>query len=295
MLKNKPGVSIVNLDKMTYAGLSENVADIESDPRYRFIKADILDYLPVKDAMEGADVVVHFAAETHVDRSIIDPSDFVLTNVQGTYHLLEAAKQASVKRFIYISTEEVYGSLGTSGYFTESSPLLPNSPYSASKAGADSLSRAYHKTYGLPVIITRCSNNYGSCQYPEKLIPLMIKRALSNEKLPVYGDGDHVRDWIFVEDHCEALLRIIEGGKIGEVYNIGSRNERKNIDLVKMILKMMGKPESLISFVEDRPGHDQRYAIDASKIEKELGWKPRISFEEGLRRTVEWYVKKWTD
>ncbi|MDI3281118.1 MAG: dTDP-glucose 4,6-dehydratase, partial [Bacillota bacterium] len=244
---------------------------------------------------EGVDVIVNFAAESHVDRSIEEPGVFIRTNVAGTQVLLDAARRYGVPLFVQISTDEVYGSLGPAGAFTEETPLAPNSPYSASKAGADLLVRAYHHTYGLPAIITRCSNNYGPYQFPEKLIPLMITNALADEPLPVYGDGLHVRDWLYVEDHCRALDLVLEKGRPGEVYNIGGAGERTNLEVVRAILRLLGKPESLIRFVKDRPGHDRRYAMDASKIRRELGWAPRYSFEEGLRRTVQWYLehRRW--
>jgi dTDP-glucose 4,6-dehydratase len=241
---------------------------------------------------QGVNAIVNFAAESHVDRSIVDPSAFMKTNVFGTFFLLEAVRKVFPNqqiRFLHISTDEVYGSLGETGAFTEETPLAPNSPYSASKTAADLLVRAYHHTYGIPVLITRCSNNYGPYQFPEKLIPLMISNAIENKELPIYGDGMHVRDWIYVEDHCRALDRVLQHGKAGEVYNIGGRSERPNLYVAKAILDRLGKPHSLIRFVADRPGHDRRYAIDFSKIERELGWNPSISFEEGIRRTVEWY------
>jgi dTDP-glucose 4,6-dehydratase len=243
----------------------------------------------------GLDYVVNFAAESHVDRSIEDPQIFLKTNVLGTGVLLRAAKNHGVQKFLQVSTDEVYGSLGSTGYFTEESPLQPNSPYSASKASADLLVRAYYKTYQLPVNITRCSNNYGAYQFPEKLIPLMIINALHDRELPVYGDGLNVRDWLYVEDHCRALDMVLHKSKVGEVYNIGGNNEKTNIQIVKTILKELGKPEGLINFVKDRPGHDRRYAIDASKIKRELGWEPQVNFEEGMKKTIEWYLnnRQW--
>jgi dTDP-glucose 4,6-dehydratase len=238
---------------------------------------------------QGVETIVHFAAETHVDRSILEADDFIRTNVQGTRVLLDAARQAGIRRFLHISTDEVYGSLGRSGAFSEDSPLLPNSPYAASKAGADTLARAYHRTYGLPVIITRTCNNYGPYQFPEKFIPLMIVNALRGEPLPIYGDGLYVREWLHVEDHCRALARILAAGEIGEVYNIGSAEERVNLEVAREILALTGRSESLLRHVKDRPGHDRRYALDSAKIRRQLGWTPAIPFREGLRQTVEWY------
>lgn len=292
MLQQHEQVHIVNLDLLTYAGNSENLQEFTNDPRYTFVKGSIGDSQLVDDLIQqhNIDIIVNFAAESHVDRSIRDPRVFVETNVLGTQVLLEAARRHSVAKFVQISTDEVYGSLGDSGAFTESSPLMPNSPYSASKASADLLVRAYYETYGLPAVITRCSNNYGPYQFPEKLIPLMIIRALRDEPLPVYGDGRNVRDWLHVEDHCAAVDLVIRQGRIGEVYNIGGHNEQRNIDIVKRILQMLGKPESLIRFVEDRLGHDYRYAIDPTKLTTELGWKPKYTFDTGLSATVEWYV-----
>lgn len=292
MLQQHEQVHIVNLDLLTYAGNSENLQEFTNDPRYTFVKGNIGDSQLVDDLIQqhNIDIIVNFAAESHVDRSIRDPRVFVETNVLGTQVLLEAARRHSVAKFVQISTDEVYGSLGDSGAFTELSPLMPNSPYSASKASADLLVRAYYETYGLPAVITRCSNNYGPYQFPEKLIPLMIIRALRDEPLPVYGDGRNVRDWLHVEDHCAAVDLVIRQGRIGEVYNIGGHNEQRNIDIVKRILQMLGKPESLIRFVEDRLGHDYRYAIDPTKLTTELGWKPKYTFDTGLSATVEWYV-----
>ena len=283
---------VTNLDNLTYAGNLENLTDVESDNRYRFIKGDIADRELVDKLLGQAfDVVVNFAAESHVDRSILDPSPFIKTNVQGTQVLLEGARQHGVKLFLQISTDEVYGSLGTKGKFGEDSPSLPNSPYAASKAAADCLCRAYYYTYHLPVIIARCSNNYGPFQFPEKLIPLTITNALEDKPIPIYGDGLNVRDWIHAEDHCRALGLMIEHGKTGEIYNIGGNNERTNLELVQHILDIMGKSHWLITFVADRPGHDRRYALDTSKIERELGWRPAMPFEAGLRNTIEWYIE----
>ncbi len=292
-LNTYPNDSLINVDKLTYAGNLENLADLSRSPHYHFIKDDIADGLRMEELIrQGVDAIVNFAAESHVDRSIEDPSAFMKTNVFGTFYLLEAVRKLFPNqkiRFLHISTDEVYGSLGETGVFIEETPLAPNSPYSASKTAADMLVRAYHHTYGIPVLITRCSNNYGPYQFPEKLMPLMISNAIENKELPIYGDGMHVRDWIYVEDHCRALDRVLQHGKAGEVYNIGGRSERPNLTVAKAILDRLGKPHSLIRFVTDRPGHDRRYAIDFSKIEGELGWTPSISFEEGIRRTVEWY------
>ncbi|MBB5324210.1 dTDP-glucose 4,6-dehydratase [Anoxybacillus tepidamans] len=292
MVRKYPSYQIINLDALTYAGNLENVKEVENEPNYRFVKGDITDRELIESLFaEGIDAVVNFAAESHVDRSITDPGVFVRTNIQGTQVLLDAAKKYGVKKYIQISTDEVYGTLGETGYFTETTPLAPNSPYSASKASADFLVRAYHETYGLPVNITRCSNNYGPYHFPEKLIPLMIINALNDQPLPVYGDGLNVRDWLHVEDHCSAIDLVLHKGRNGEVYNIGGNNERTNIEVVKAILRYLNKPESLIIFVEDRLGHDRRYAIDATKIRKELGWKPKYAFEEGLKKTIDWYLE----
>ncbi|APB74075.1 MULTISPECIES: dTDP-glucose 4,6-dehydratase [Paenibacillus] len=298
MLKHHPDYEIVNIDALTYAGNLENLKSIENNPKHSFIKIDITDAQAIDQLMEqGIDVVVNFAAESHVDRSILEPEVFVKTNVLGTQVLLDAAKKYNVTKFVQVSTDEVYGSLGETGLFTEETPLQPNSPYSASKAGGDLLVRAYHETFGLPVNITRCSNNYGPYQFPEKLIPLMISRALSDQQLPVYGDGLNIRDWLYVEDHCSAIDLVIHQGKLGEVYNIGGNNERTNVHIVKTVLEELGKPESLISYVQDRPGHDRRYGIDPTKTMNELGWKPKHSFETGIKETIRWYLDNeewWT-
>ncbi|MCL0036181.1 dTDP-glucose 4,6-dehydratase [Dehalococcoidia bacterium] len=292
LLREHPDWEVTNLDKLTYAGNLENLGDVEGNPGYHFVKGDITDRELVDKLLgQGFDVVVNFAAESHVDRSILDSSPFIRTNVQGTQVLLEGARQHKVKLFLQVSTDEVYGSLGAPGKFTEESPLLPNSPYAASKAAADCLCRAYYHTYGLPVVITRCSNNYGPFQFPEKLIPLVITNALEGKEIPVYGDGLNVRDWIHVKDHCRALDVIIRQGKPGEIYNIGGNCEETNLELVHCILAIMGKPRSLITFVADRPGHDRRYALETSKIERELGWSPAILLGEGLRGTVQWYIQ----
>lgn len=297
MVKKYPEYQIVNLDLLTYAGNLENLKEIENKPNYKFVKGDIADHEFINGffAEEKFDYVINFAAESHVDRSITEPGIFVRTNVQGTQVLLDAAKNIGVKKYLQVSTDEVYGTLGETGYFTEETPLAPNSPYSASKAGADLLVRAYHETYGMPVNITRCSNNYGPFHFPEKLIPLMIINALHDKDLPVYGDGLNVRDWLYVEDHCEAIDTVLHKGVVGEVYNIGGNNEHTNIEIVKTILKHLGKPESLIKFVKDRPGHDRRYAIDATKIRMELGWEPKHTFETGIKETIDWYLenKDW--
>ncbi|GAF17784.1 LOW QUALITY PROTEIN: dTDP-glucose 4,6-dehydratase [Bacillus sp. JCM 19046] len=282
------------LDKLTYAG---NLENLNSVPAYTFIHGDICDESLVKSTLADykIEAIIHFAAESHVDRSINGADVFVKTNVVGTQTLLNAAKEHGIHKFIQVSTDEVYGSLGTSGYFTELSPLAPNSPYSASKAGLDLLARAYHETYGLDVNITRCSNNYGPYHFPEKLIPLMITNALQNKTLPVYGDGLHVRDWLHVDDHCKAINLVLRKGKPGEVYNIGGQNERTNIEIVERIVQTLGVSKSLIQFVGDRLGHDRRYAIDASKIESELGWKADYAFEEGIVEVIDWYIqeKEW--
>lgn len=297
MLEKYPSYRIINLDKLTYAGNPENLESIEDHSTYRFVKGDICDRGVVTSILKDHNItaIVNFAAESHVDRSIMGSAVFIETNVSGTNTLLELAKEHGIGRFVQVSTDEVYGSLGSSGKFVETTPLHPNSPYAASKAAADLLVLAYHHTFGLPAVITRCSNNYGPYQFPEKLIPLMIANALADKPLPVYGDGQNVRDWLFVTDHCAAIDRVLHDGTPGEVYNIGGNSEWKNIDLVKLLLAKLGKPESLISYVKDRPGHDRRYAIDASKIERTLGWRPATGFEEGLRFTVDWYLahKSW--
>ena len=292
MLEAHPQYTVVNFDKLTYAGNLKNLEDVEDNQHYHFVKGDICDRTLVESTAREyeVDVIINFAAESHVDRSILGPSVFVETNVSGTNVMLEVAKDEGMERFIQVSTDEVYGSLGPNGKFTEETPLHPNSPYAASKAAADLIALAYHHTFGLPVIITRCSNNYGPYQFPEKLIPLMIANALNNKPLPVYGDGENVRDWLYVGDHCAAVDIVLHKGKLGGVYNIGGNNEWKNIDLVKLLLRILGKPESLITFVKDRPGHDRRYAIDASKIQRELGWSPSHTFEKGLTETVDWYL-----
>ncbi|HLX13057.1 MAG TPA: dTDP-glucose 4,6-dehydratase [Bacteroidota bacterium] len=292
-LSAHPNDTIVNFDKITYAGNPENLEGVDENSRYHFVKEDICDRQAVVAAMERyeIDMVVNFAAESHVDRSITGPAVFIQTNVAGTGVMLDAARERGLKRFLQVSTDEVYGSLGAEGKFTEHTPLHPNSPYAASKASADLLALAYFHTFGLPVVITRCSNNYGPYQFPEKLLPLMIANAIDGKKLPVYGDGLNVRDWLFVLDHCTAIDAVLRNGMLGEIYNIGGNNEWKNIDIVKLLLKILGKPESLISFVKDRQGHDRRYAIDAAKVSSELGWQPSVTFEQGLEQTVTWYLQ----
>jgi dTDP-glucose 4,6-dehydratase len=297
--RERPEWTVVNLDKLTYAGNLESLADLRDDDKHVFARGDIADAELVTRLCEqhGIETIFNLAAESHVDRSILGPSIFVETNVSGTQVLLDVARRANVKRFVQVSTDEVYGSLGVEGRFTEMSALKPSSPYSASKAAADLLALAYHHTFGLDVIVTRCSNNYGPYQFPEKLIPLMIANALEEKKLPVYGDGLHVRDWIHVEDHCAALLAAAERGKPGEVYNVGSDNEWPNLQIVRTLLRILKKPDSLIEHVKDRPGHDRRYAIDARKARADLEWAPRIAFAEGLERTVSWYLanRAWWD
>lgn len=304
---------LVNLDRLTYAGNLENLRDVERDPRYQFVRGDVRDR-----ALAGAlfdqyafDTVVHFAAESHVDRSIVEPELFLSTNVLGTLTLLDAAKRRwntdpdnkysrnyrPGVRYLQVSTDEVYGALGRSGLFREDTPLAPNSPYAASKAGADLVVRSYFQTYEMPVNITRCSNNYGPCQFPEKLVPLMIRNALEGLPLPVYGDGLQVRDWLHVTDHCAAITAVLERGTPGEIYNIGGNNELTNLEIIRLILRELGKSEDLISYVRDRPGHDRRYAIDNTKLTSELGWKPGYTFERGLRETIQWYVshRDWVE
>jgi dTDP-glucose 4,6-dehydratase len=283
---------IVNLDKLTYAGNLENLRDLEQDKRYHFVRGDIAEKTDVDQVFaHPIAMVVNFAAESHVDRSILEPDAFIRTNITGTFNLLEAARAKGVSRFLQVSTDEVYGSLGKEGKFVETTPLAPNSPYSASKASADLLAIAYHKTFSLPVVVTRCSNNYGPYQFPEKLIPLIITNALHDMDLPVYGDGMNVRDWIHVTDHCEAIDAVLHRGREGEVYNVGGENEWPNIAIVKLILRILRKPESLIRYVKDRPGHDRRYAIDPAKVRQDLGVVPRASFEKGMEETVRWYVE----
>ncbi|MDQ7815405.1 MAG: dTDP-glucose 4,6-dehydratase [Melioribacteraceae bacterium] len=293
ILTNRNDLFIVNLDKLTYAGNLENLKEVENYKNYSFIKGDItnnelVDYLFKKYSFN---YVINFAAESHVDRSILGSEVFFRSNVVGTNVLLEASRRYGIEKFVQISTDEVYGSLGPTGLFTETTPVSPNSPYSSSKAAADLMALSFFHTFGLPVVITRCSNNYGPFQFPEKLIPLMIINSLNGKKLPVYGDGLNVRDWVYVIDHNRAVEIVLEQGKEGEVYNIGASREMKNIDIVKIILSKLTKPESLIEYVKDRPGHDRRYAIDSSKIQNELGWKPEFDFESAINQTIEWYLK----
>lgn len=305
LLGEESEISLVNLDLLTYAGNLGNLKDCENDLRYHFVKGDIRDRRLLKElfARYDFDTVVHFAAESHVDRSITDPEVFLTTNIMGTQALLDAAKQhwkiepdnkysreyREGVRYLQVSTDEVYGALGDKGMFTEKTALAPNSPYSASKASADMMVRAYHNTYGLPVNITRCSNNYGPYQFPEKLIPLMIHNTETDKALPIYGDGMQIRDWLHVRDHCAAIYTVLKKGTAGEVYNIGGNNEKANIEIVKLILNTLGKGESLITYVQDRPGHDRRYAIDNTKITTELGWRPAYTFEQGINETIAWY------
>jgi dTDP-glucose 4,6-dehydratase len=295
---SRRGFQVVNFDLLTYAGNLQNLAGLQAGDNYRFIRGDIASREQVAGALDpGIDAIVHFAAESHVDRSILDASAFVRTNVLGTQNLLETARREGISRFIQVSTDEVYGSLPSGGKFTEDSPLAPNSPYAASKAAADLLARAYHRTYGLAVVTTRCGNNYGPHQFPEKLIPLMVSNALDDEPLPLYGDGLHTRDWIHVLDHCRALEAILLEARDWAVYNIGADGERTNLEVARRILGILGKSEDLISFVADRPAHDRRYAVDSSRLRLELGWSPRIRFEEGLDETVRWYRDhpQWVD
>ena len=292
MLNKYKDYKIVNLDALTYAGNIENLDDIKDNPNYTFVHGNICDKkLSSELIIDGkVDAVINFAAESHVDRSITGPEIFIETNVKGTLNLLQAAKEAKVQRFLQVSTDEVYGTLGKDGYFYETTPLAPNSPYSASKASADLLVRAYFETYKMPVLNTRCSNNYGPYQYPEKLIPFFISQLLKGEKVPVYGDGMNVRDWLYVYDHCSAIDTVLHKGRVGEVYNIGGHNEKTNLEITKIILDAMGKDESSIKYVEDRLGHDRRYAIDNHKIQTELGWQPSLTFEEGIKLTIDWYL-----
>ena len=287
LLSRYKDIEVVNLDKLTYAGNLDNLKDVADDPRYRFVKGDICDRKIVSEVISGCELVVHFAAETHVDRSILEAGSFITTDVYGTYVLLEEAKKAGVKRFIHISTDEVYGNV-EEGFSREDDPLKPSNPYSASKAGADRLAYSFFVTYHLPVIIVRASNNFGPYQYPEKIIPLFITNAIDDLILPLYGDGKNIRDWLYVEDHCRAIDLLIEKGKEGEVYNVGGGNLLPNIELTRRILAILGKPETLIRYVADRPGHDRRYALDTTKIKK-LGWEPAHSFDEALKATVRWY------
>jgi len=289
VLAERPDWEVVNLDKLTYAGRLENLQDVAGDPRYRFVRGDICDPTAVRDAVAGCTLAVNFAAETHVDRSLLGAAHFIDTDIKGVLVLLEEARRVGLERFVQISTDEVYGSI-ESGSFTETSLLNPRNPYSASKAGGDRLAYAYWSTYGVPVIITRASNNYGPYQYPEKLIPLFVTNALREQALPLYGDGRNVRDWLHVTDHCRAILFLLEQGTPGEVYNIAGDNERENIEITLKVLQLLGRPESLITPVQDRVGHDRRYSLDASKLRR-LGFQPRVDFEQGIAETVRWYVE----
>jgi dTDP-glucose 4,6-dehydratase len=292
ILDKYPDYKIVNLDKLTYAGNLENLSGLENDSRHEFVQGDICDAGVIRGILEsGVDAVINFAAESHVDRSILDSSEFVRTNIVGTLNLLELSRKSKIGRFVQISTDEVYGSLGNSGAFTESSPIAPNSPYAASKASADLLVRAYGHTHAFPGIITRCSNNYGPYQFPEKLIPLMISNAMAGLPLPIYGDGLYIRDWIHVRDHCAAIDTVLHHGTEGEVYNAGARQELPNIEVARMILKNLNKDPDLITYVEDRPGHDRRYAIDSTKLETQLNWSPKVKFDAGLKETIAWYQR----
>jgi dTDP-glucose 4,6-dehydratase len=297
MIEKYPNYEFINLDALTYCGNLENLKGVDENKNYKFIKGDITDKILVDNLMQDVNYVVNFAAESHVDRSIKDPEIFIKSNILGTQNLLNAAKKYNIKKFLQVSTDEVYGSLGKTGFFTEKTPLQPNSPYSATKAGADLMVRAYYNTFNLPVNITRCSNNYGPYQFPEKLIPLMISNAIEGKSLPIYGDGKNIRDWLHVYDHCTAIDLVLHKGAVGEVYNIGGHNEKQNIEIVKLILSELNKDESLIKFVDDRLGHDKRYAIDSNKIRRELGWKPKYTFETGIVETINWYInnQKWMD
>jgi dTDP-glucose 4,6-dehydratase len=297
VLSEHPDCVVTNLDSLTYAGNLENLAGFMDHPNHKFVKGDICDAELVGNLIADNNItaIINFAAESHVDRSLVDPDIFITTNITGTVTLLKAAVENNIDRFVQISTDEVYGSLGESGMFTEQSPLSPNSPYSASKAAADHLVKAFGHSWGLKYNITRCSNNYGQYQFPEKMIPLMINNALNDKDLPMYGDGLYVRDWLYVYDHCTAIWKVLTDGKPGEVYNIGGNNEKTNMEVVRLILDKLDKPQTLIKHVKDRPGHDRRYAIDSSKIMNELGWKPSVTFEEGLSQTIDWYLenKDW--
>ena len=301
VLQERTDTEIINLDALTYAGNLENLTDVEDSPRYTFVKADISKAAEVRQVFEahpGIDAILNFAAESHVDRSLHVGADaFIQTNIAGTQHLLDACRSFKIGRYLQVSTDEVYGSLGPDGRFMETTPLMPNNPYSATKAAADFMVRAAARSYKMDAVTTRCSNNFGPYQFPEKLIPLMIANALENKPLPIYGDGLQVRDWIYVEDHCRAIDLVLRKGKTGEVYNIGSMHDMPNLELVKLLLAKLGKPESLITYVTDRPGHDRRYAMDALKIQRELGWMPRYSFEQALQATIDWYLshRDWLD
>ncbi len=289
VLETRNDISIVNYDKLTYAGNLVNLETVADNPNYEFMRGDICDAATVETAMCGCDAIVHFAAESHVDRSIYEPAPVIQTNVTGTFILLEVARRISVSRFVHVSTDEVYGDIPEGVFADEDFPLQPSSPYSASKAASDLLVRSYVRSYKFPAVITRSSNNYGPYQFPEKFVPLMITNALINKALPVYGDGKQKRDWLHVEDNCRGILSVLEKGKIGEVYNIGGLDLDENLTMVRRILQLTGRPESLVSYVQDRPGHDRRYALDCMKIETALGWRPAISLEDGLGRTIDWY------
>jgi len=281
--------SVVNYDKLTYAGNLANLESVAANPKYQFVKGDICDAAAVEAAMTGCDAVIHFAAESHVDRSIYEPAASIETNVKGTFIMLQVARKLNVARFVHISTDEVYGDMPAGAFANEDSPLQPSSPYSSSKAGSDLLVRSYVRTYGFPALITRSSNNYGPYQFPEKFLPLMITNALDGKALPIYGDGKQQRDWLHVEDNCRGILAVLERGRIGEVYNIGGLDVEENLTMAHRLLRLTGKPDTLLSYVKDRPGHDRRYALTCDKMERELGWKPAISLEEGLRQTIAWY------
>jgi len=289
VLSLERGHTLINYDKLTYAGNLANLYGVDTTRNYAFIKGDICDVNAVAESMNGCDAVVHFAAESHVDRSIHEPAPVIQTNVTGTFVLLEVARELKIKRFVHVSTDEVYGDVPAGVTTDEDYPLQPNSPYSASKAGSDMLVRSYVRTYDFPALITRSCNNYGPCQFPEKFLPLMISNALENRPIPVYGDGEQEREWLHVEDNCRAIYDVLERGRLGQIYNIGTRDSERNIDLTKRLLKILGKPETLITYVTDRPGHDRRYAINSQKIQRELDWQPQIALNDGLRSTVEWY------
>jgi dTDP-glucose 4,6-dehydratase len=289
VLSLRKGHQVVNFDKLTYAGNLANLEDVARDSNYSFIKGDICDAAAVETAMRGCDAVVHFAAESHVDRSIYEPASAIETNVKGTFILLQTARAVRLDRFVHISTDEVYGDLSPGAFADEESPLQPNSPYAASKAGADMLVRSYTRTYGLPAVITRSSNNYGPYQFPEKFLPLMITNALDDKPLPIYGDGKQQRDWLHVEDNCSGIFAVLERGRTGQVYNLGGSDVEENLSVALRLLRFLGKPDSLLSYVQDRPGHDRRYALRCEKAEQELGWRPAIALEDGLHKTIDWY------
>jgi dTDP-glucose 4,6-dehydratase len=289
VLESNRSYAVINFDKLTYAANLANLRTVEKNPRYRFVKGDICDASAVEAAMRGCDAVVHFAAESHVDRSIYEPAPVIQTNITGTFVLLEMVRRVGIKRFVHVSTDEVYGDLPTEIFANEESPLRPSSPYSSSKAAADLLVLSFVRTYGVPALVTRSSNNYGPFQFPEKFLPLMITNVLFGKPLPIYGDGKQQRDWLHVEDNCRGILTVLERGRIGEIYNIGGRDIEENLAMSKRVLLAMGKAETLLAFVKDRPGHDRRYALDCRKAEEELGWKPTISLDEGLRQTIRWY------